>query len=202
MPPDSTFHTAQLHGWLDRIQAGDSAAPDELLRAVCGRLERLAHKLLRRFPSVHCWAQTDDVLQNSLLRLLRALQAVRPRSVREFFALAAQQMRRELLDLARHFNGRAGTGPLVAPPGVAEEQPEPPARGDDPAELERWCAFHEQVEALPLEEREVVGLIFYHGWSQAEVAELLQVSERTVRRYWESALVRLHRVLGSTEQEG
>jgi RNA polymerase sigma factor (sigma-70 family) len=49
-------------------------------------------------------------------------------------------------------------------------------------EPERWSAFHKQVEQLPVEEREVVGLIFYHGWTQAPIAELFDVSERTVRR--------------------
>jgi DNA-directed RNA polymerase specialized sigma24 family protein len=35
-------------------------------------------------------------------------------------------------------------------------------------------------------------LIFYHGWKQAEVAEPLESSERTIRRRWESALRRLY----------
>ena len=48
---------------------------------------------------------------------------------------------------------------------------------------------------LPAQEREIVGLIYYHGWSQAQVAELFQVNVRTVRRWWESALVKLHREL-------
>ena len=48
---------------------------------------------------------------------------------------------------------------------------------------------------MPDEEREVVGLIYYHGWTREQVAELFQVNERTVRRRWESALVRLHQAL-------
>jgi RNA polymerase sigma factor (sigma-70 family) len=47
------------------------------------------------------------------------------------------------------------------------------------------------VAKLPAQEREVVGLAFYHGWSQAEVAELFGVSERTVQRWWQSALLKL-----------
>ena len=53
------------------------------------------------------------------------------------------------------------------------------------------AAFHEGVACLPAEEREVVSLIFYHGWTQVEVADLFQINERTVRRPWESALVKL-----------
>ena len=48
-----------------------------------------------------------------------------------------------------------------------------------------------------MREREVVGLVFYHGWTQAQVAELFQVDVRTVRRWWESALVKLHRELNN-----
>src|SRR5437868_10813669 len=82
-----------------RIEAGDAAALDQLLRHACARLERLARHMLHTHPAVQRWAQTDDVLQGALLRLARALQSVRPANAREFFALAAQQVRRELIDL-------------------------------------------------------------------------------------------------------
>ena len=58
--------------------------------------------------------------------------------------------------------------------------------------MEKWAAFHEEVARLPAEEREVVGLVFYHGWKQAEVAELFGVTVRTVQRWWESAMRTLH----------
>ncbi len=196
---DASARTTHLVAWLDRMKAGDRAARDELLRGFGGRLERLARKMLRGFPGVQRWAQTDDVLQSSLLRLLRALEQVQPTSTRDFFGLAAEQMRRELLDLARHFYGPQGHGTNHAGRIGAEssETPgvEPSDRGDDSAELERWCAFHQEVEQLPAEQREVVGLIFYHGWTQVEVAELFQVNVRTVQRRWEAALVKLHQVL-------
>jgi RNA polymerase sigma factor (sigma-70 family) len=51
------------------------------------------------------------------------------------------------------------------------------------------------VEQLPPEEREVVGLMFYHGWKPAEIGELIGVCERAVRRRWERALVKLHETL-------
>src|SRR5947209_14826634 len=100
---DSSLHTQQLQCCLERMRGGDQAARDELLRGVVNQLERLARKMLRRFPNVHRWAETDDVLQSALMRLLRGLQQLDPpSSMAQFFALAAQQMRRELLDLARH----------------------------------------------------------------------------------------------------
>ncbi len=198
---DGSVDTVDLRRWLDRIEAGDLAARDELLRGVGKQLERLARKMLRKFPGVGRWADTHDVLQNAILRLLRALQEVRPANTREFYGLAATQIRRELLDLARHFYGPHGQGAnhaSLAPGGASP--PGEPADKDDPDDLERWCAFHEQVEQLPAEEREVVGLIFYHGWTQAQVAELLQVAERTVRRRWDAALVKLHQ--GLNDQHG
>jgi RNA polymerase sigma-70 factor (ECF subfamily) len=148
---------------------------------------------------VHRWVETDDVLQNALLRLLRALQEVQPGSTREFFGLAAEQMRRELLDLTRHFYGPRGEGAHQASPGQAEDPRASALEPVDPAEpgeeLERWCAFHQQVEQLPTEERELVGLIFYHGWKQEEVAELFQVDVRTIQRRWKAVLVKLHDLL-------
>jgi RNA polymerase sigma-70 factor (ECF subfamily) len=191
----ASVDTVMLNGWVDRMRAGDMKARDELLRAVCDRLERLARKMLRRFPSVQRWAQTDDVLQNALLRLLRALQEVRPNSVRDFFGLAAEQIRRELLDLARQFNGRDGVGANHASDGDRQDWPpavEPRAATDDVHDLERWTAFHQGVADLPDQEREVVALVFYHGWSQTQVAELLGLSVRTVQRRWRSALRALH----------
>jgi RNA polymerase sigma factor (sigma-70 family) len=52
------------------------------------------------------------------------------------------------------------------------------------------------VARLPAEEREVVGLTFYHGWTQAQIAELFSVDERTIRRRWRSACQRLGKALG------
>jgi len=62
-------------------------------------------------------------------------------------------------------------------------------------DLEWWYLFHQQVAQLPVEEREVMGLVFDHGWTQAQVAELFQVSIRTVRRRWESTMVKLYGTL-------
>src|SRR5262249_24902271 len=125
---DPSVQTAQLHNWLDRMRAGDLSAREELLRSVGKRLERIARKMLRDFRGVKRWAQTDDVLQNALLRLLRALREVRPTSVRDFFGLAAQQMRRELLDLLRHFQGRRGIGANHASHGPSDDSQGPLAQ--------------------------------------------------------------------------
>ena len=72
---------------------------------------------------------------------------------------------------------------------------EPADEGPTPEDMERWCAFHREVERLPAEEREVVGLIYYHGWTQAAVAEHLSMSKRTVQRHWAAAMLHLHALL-------
>jgi RNA polymerase sigma-70 factor (ECF subfamily) len=184
------LHTTSLHDMLARFQAGDVAALDELIRRTGDRLERLTRKMLRGFPVVRAGAQTDDVLQNALVRLTRSLRAVHPPSTADFFRLAAEQVRRELLDLARHHRRRDGVNQPLPSAEVAD--PNAP----DPRDLDRWQALHEAVERLPADLREVFGLTFYHGWTQARIAELLGVSDRQVRRLWRDACLRLNEILG------
>jgi RNA polymerase sigma-70 factor (ECF subfamily) len=196
MSPEPSFDTTQLHNYLDRMRAGDGGAADELLRKVCSRLERLARRMLRGYPNVQRWADTGDVLQSALLRLLRTLQNMRPETTREFMTLSALHIRRELLDLARHFRRR-----LDLPGGAHHDDTDPAVRLPDPhgaeaADLDRWSAFHTTVERLPDVEREVMSLTFYHGWTQPQVAELFGVDERTVRRRWRSACLKVMETLG------
>ena len=42
----------------------------------------------------------------------------------------------------------------------------------------------------------MIGLTFYHGWTQTQIAELFRVDERTVRRRWQAACQALHKALG------
>src|SRR6516164_608069 len=67
----------QLQAWIARMNAGDNAAKDELLRYAYERLRCLARKMLRQdFPRLKNWEETDDVLQNAALRLDRVLRVV------------------------------------------------------------------------------------------------------------------------------
>src|SRR6266542_2406795 len=101
----ASLHTTELHDLVSRIQAGDRQAAHELINRSAMRLEERASQMLRHFPSVNRWEQTGDVLQNALQRLLRTLRQVCPDSVPGFFRLAAQSIRRELLDMTRHYRG-------------------------------------------------------------------------------------------------
>ena len=58
---DPACDTGWLHDRVNRLRAGDRAAADDLLRAVGGRLERLARRMLRGYPVVRSGADTGDV---------------------------------------------------------------------------------------------------------------------------------------------
>jgi RNA polymerase sigma-70 factor (ECF subfamily) len=195
--------SVQIQSWLDRLRLGDESARGELLNCACDRLRRLTHQMLKNYPRVQRWEQTDDVLQNASLRLYRTLQEVTPATAKDFFRLAALNIRRELLDLAKHYYGPQGQGArhasIAGKPDQGKPAPppaEPLDRTHEPSRVAAWSEFHRQVEALPDEEREVFDLLWYQELSQVEVAELLKVSERTIKRRWQSARLKLHDALG------
>ncbi len=196
--------SAVIEEWIDRLKAGDEQAREQLLNCTCERLTSLTRKMLKDFGRVKRWEATDDVLQNSLMRLYRTLADVQPANSVEFYRLAALNIRRELLDLAKHYYGPLGLGANYTSVDMGADQTatdrkvlDPLASVDDPGQLEAWTAFHEQVERLPDDEKEVFDLLWYQELSQAETAELLHVSERTVKRRWASARLRLHKTLGN-----
>ncbi len=188
---------------LDRLHQGDASARSALLECACERLGRLARKMLKGFPRVQRWEQTDDVLQNALVRLRRALESTSPESVRSFLNLAAVQIRRELIDLARHYDGptqMAAHHESWMPPDGARESPLERVADDgtdDPEHLEAWSRFHRCVESLSDEDREFFDLLWYQGLTQAEAAEVLGLSEKTINRRWVAARMRLGMALGN-----
>jgi RNA polymerase sigma-70 factor (ECF subfamily) len=197
---DST--TVRVQRQLDRLKAGDAEARRELLGVACGRLERLARKMLRADGRLARWEQTADVLQGSLMRLHRALSQLAPDSVRDFYRLGALQIRRELIDLARHHYGPAGAAgrhdSRAAPAGQdsrAPTGPEARAGEGEPMDLAVWSEFHERIGALADEQREVFDLLWYQGLTQVEAAALLDVSTKTVHRRWQAACLALHEAM-------
>ena len=184
----TSAHTTHLQRLLDCLGHGDETARQELLAGTYERLRLLARQMLRReFPRLEYLHQSASVVHRAALRLWQALTTVRPASVREFFNLAARQMRWVQLDLARRRPDRpleedrgsdGSGGGLVAPP-------------EDPEALEAWESFHHQVAKLPDAEREVFELVWYHGLTQAEAAGVLNVHPREVSRRWLRARLRL-----------
>jgi RNA polymerase sigma factor (sigma-70 family) len=123
---------------------------------------------------------------------------VHPASTRDFLNLAALQVRRLLLDLARHYRSPAGPAAVLGASLPTGDLPAP----DSERDLDRWQAFHEAVAWLPNEEREVFDLRFYHGWRHDRIAEVLGVSERTSQRRWQSACLQLRNGLGDEMPKG
>jgi RNA polymerase sigma factor (sigma-70 family) len=180
---------------LSRLRDGQVSAWEDLLRLAREPMRRLVERLMARdFARVRGWQDTDDVAQNAVIRLARALRHIRPESVRDFRALAAAMVRRELLDIARRRFGRFGSGVHRAElprDGDSGEYALPDLACEDPATLAAWTDFHHAADALPAEEREVFGLLWYRGMQQAEAAALLGVSPATVKRRWHSARLKL-----------
>ena len=184
----------QLQGLIDLAKSGDQNAKTLLLDHSCERLLKLTRRMFRGYSSLRRWEQTDDVFQNALIRLHRALTQVELESVRHFFNLAAVQIRRELLDLKKHHFGLEGAGTHHH----TDNQPPDEAGGvlsstaeDEPTDLAMWSEFHSAVEHLPTELREVVNLLYYEALTQDEAASLLDVSPRTLKRRWQEAKLAL-----------
>src|SRR5262249_18736997 len=168
---------------------------------VAERLRRLAHQTLRRsYPRVARWELTDDVLQGVLLRLWKSLGSCRLQSPLEFFKLATQHLRWELIDLARHHYGPEGVGANHASQGNrGDSRPltcEQADHSHEPSALAEWTEFHQKVEQLPAQERVVFDLLWYQVLSRGEVANLLGRTEQRVGQIWQKARVRLNEALG------
>jgi len=178
---------------LERLRTGDLSARDSIIEMVSGRLHTLAHRMLGRYPGVRRWEDTDDVFQNAAMRLHRALGAVPIDSPRSIMALAATQLHRELVDLARRHSGptsyAANHGTNVIPGIPSPDGPNfhidhaPGAETD----LGRWALFHEAIDRLSDDEREIFHLVWYLGADQRTIATLLDCSERTVKYRWRAA---------------
>jgi RNA polymerase sigma-70 factor (ECF subfamily) len=200
--PMTENRTLHLQKCLERLHGGEEAARRELLEGTCERLTQLTRTMLRDYRRLKRWEETEDVLQNAMLRLYRALQEVTPPTLRDFYRLATAQIRRELIDLSRHYYGPRGSGRLHASNAGPEDSGEshllPYEQSEStncPDHLAVWSEFHRQVEALPEEEREVFDLLWYQRLQHTEAASVLGVSARTVKRRWQSACLKLHAAL-------
>lgn len=187
-----SLNTTDLVAWVDELRAGRPNAAEPTFRKIMARVEQLAGSMFAKFGRVGRFVDIDDVVQNTLIRLLAAFRDIRPTSRQHFYALANTLIRRELLDLAKRYYGPRGHGTNLADAGVGDGTGEhAPVAADPAAELSLAAAFHEGIERLPPQEREVVSLTYYHGWSQREIADLFQVTVRTVQRWLDAAFAKL-----------
>ncbi len=196
---DTSSSQSGMTDLLRRMHEGDTAAREQVMAHFSQQIQWHAHKMLKGFPALKRWVQTEDVFQSAMMRLLRALEDVCPSSPDHFLRLASLQIRRELIDLARHHYGPEGSGAHHATnfqPKTDESHAQPAYEAgeltSEPSRLAAWAEFHEQIQSLPEEERQVFDLLWYQGLTQHEAAALLGLSERTLKRRWQSARLRLH----------
>jgi RNA polymerase sigma factor (TIGR02999 family) len=166
---------------LERVGRGDSKAAEELLPFVYDELRRLAaHKMAREAPG-HT-LQPTALVHEAWLRL-GGEQQPNWQNRAHFFAAAAEAMRRILIDVARRKSQIRHVGGQERVPLAAEDLSLPDDR-------ERLLQVHEVLDELaaldPLKAN-VVKLRFFVGLSNAEIASLVNLSERTVERAWRFA---------------
>ena len=163
---------------LDRVQAGDPKAAQELLPLVYAELRRLAaHKLAHEAPGQTL--QATALVHEAWLRLGGA-ENPRFEGRAHFFAAASEAMRRILIDNARRKRAVRHGGGLQR---VDIQEVEVAARTDD----EQLLAIHEALDKLAVEDKvtaELVKLRYFVGLTIPEAAEILGISETTANRYW------------------
>jgi RNA polymerase sigma-70 factor (ECF subfamily) len=179
----SELNTTHLHRLVDGLRQGDREAADRLVRAAQERMTALVRARVRNCPVLRRWVEEEDVLQNALIRLQRALLEVCPDSTRSFYNFAAEMVRREAIDLIRKLTRPEGLAAnLESNAGRLEGNREPVAPAESPDELAQWADFHEAVQHLPVDVGEPFRLSYYGGLKNVEIAELLDVHEKAVAR--------------------
>jgi RNA polymerase sigma factor (TIGR02999 family) len=185
MTPPSDI-TRLLHAWSD----GDQTALEQLLPLIERELHRLARNYMRREHPGHT-LQTTALVNEAYFRLVDQ-KSVHWQNRAHFFGIAAQIMRRILLNYARdrHRAKRGGTAVQVSLSEVSV------ITAEKSAEL---IALDEALTRLgEIDERScrVIELRYFGGLSVEETAEVLGVSTVTVARDWKMAKAWLAREIG------
>ena len=180
-----------LRAW----SGGDQSAVQGLTAIVYEELRRLAHYYMQRERPGHT-LQTTALVNEAYIRLVD-YKRMQWQDRAHFFAVAAQVMRRILVDHARSHNIKRGAGvPHVVLDDVAV------VSGDRTGDL---VALDDAMKALArLDPRKVqiIEMRFFGGLSVEETAEVLKVSPATVRRDWSIAKLWLYRELGGGADGG
>jgi RNA polymerase sigma factor (TIGR02999 family) len=182
--------TQLLLAWRD----GDESALERLLPLVYEELRRLAHHYLRRERAGHT-LQTTALVNEAYLRLVRSSR-VEWQNRAHFFAVAAQLMRRVLVDEARQ-RGYLKQGGAFTRVALAEDIAMAPERNVDLMALDEALGRLEQ--RAPRKCR-VIELRFFGGLSIEETATVLGVHADTVKREWRTAKLWLWRELSGAKE--
>jgi len=177
--------TLLLNAWCD----GDASALDRLIPLVYDELRRIAHRQMSRERTGHT-LQSNALVNEVYLRLINAKE-VQWHTRAHFFFSAAQLMRRILVDHARarcRIKRGGHIQKLELDPSLAI-----PSNAD--ANVARLDDALSALDEVDSRKAKVVELRFFGGFSVAETAEALSVSERTVMNDWKFAKVWLLREL-------
>jgi len=185
---ESTRHTQQITQMLKQWSEGNQQVLDQLLPLVYEELRRQASRYLRREREGHT-LQTTALINEAYLKLIDQ-KNVDWQNRSHFFAIAAQAMRRILVDYARerHREKRGGAAenlPIEEAAFVVSNEKSVDLIALDEA-LTRLSRFDAR-------QARVVELRYFSGLSIDETAEVLNVSNVTVRRDWNLAKAWLHR---------
>ena len=182
--------TEKLTETLREASAGSPSAMDALFEACYGELRRLAHKCLAGERSDHT-LQTTDLVHEAYLRLVDAPK-LDWRDRAHFFAIASRVMRHILVDYAR----RRQCARRV---GVKRRVPFEDARTvssvvDDVDLVSVDTALTRLQDEMP-EKARVIEMRFFGGMTHEEIAMVLHVAPRTIRRYGAYAQARLYELM-------
>lgn len=184
---ESTQNTRQITQMLKQWSEGNQQVLDELMPLVYEELRRQAARYLRRERDGHT-LQPTALINEAYLKLIEQ-KNVDWQNRSHFFAIAAQSMRRILVDYARerHREKRGGAAenlPIEEAAFVVSDEKSVDLVALDEA-LTRLARFDER-------QARVVELRYFSGLSIDETAEVLGVSNVTVRRDWNMAKAWLH----------
>jgi len=181
--PQSSDVTQLLHRWT----GGDQRALNDLLPVVYDEMRRLARSYLNRERAGHT-LQSTALVHEAYLKLVD--QNVSWQNRAHFFGIAAQVMRRILVDHARARNAaKRGDGLRIT---FDERMAISDARDLDVLALDR--ALHDLAQ-LDEQQGRIVELRFFAGLSIEETAEVLTISPATVKRDWSMAKAWLSRAM-------
>lgn len=177
---------ADVTALLSQLTQGNNEASEKLIPLVYDELKRLARAYMRRERPDHT-LQTTALVHEAYLRLVRQ-QAVNWQGRSHFFGIAAQLMRRILIDHARgHLREKRGGAKEVLP--LNEALVFSPEHSEELVKLDEALA---RLSKLDARQSRIVELRFFGGLSVEETAEFLGISPKTVKRDWAVAKAWLH----------
>ena len=174
--------SAQITAWLARWRSGDEQAGERLFETVQFPLRQIAMRLLQRERANH--TLEPNALVNELCIRLFGNQTVSYQDRAHFFAIAAQTMRRILVDYARAGAAEKRGGEQQRVSLSVVDGWMPVSRQEDILALDTALS---KLAALDARSARVVELRFFAGLQEDEVAMVLGVSAITVKRDWKAA---------------